>query len=70
MFFEIPYQKFLLIYMGMPIIQAVARHIHRTLRNSSVTVTNVVGPVEKMALANHPVKGIYYMTIGVPQVIH
>ncbi|XP_059452804.1 wax ester synthase/diacylglycerol acyltransferase 11-like isoform X2 [Corylus avellana] len=47
--------------------EAVARHIHRTLRNSSVTVTNVVGPIEKMALANHPVKGIYYMTIGVPQ---
>jgi hypothetical protein len=54
--------------MGMQIVQAVASHIYRTLRNSSMTVTNVVGPVEKMALANHPVKGIYYMTIGVPQV--
>jgi hypothetical protein len=67
--FEIPYYKFLLINMGMPIIQAVARYVHRTGKNSSMSISNVIGPVEKAALASYPIKGIYFMTVGVPQVI-
>jgi hypothetical protein len=55
--------------MGMPIMQAVARYIHGTLRNSSMTVSNVIGPVQKVAFVNHPLKGLYYMTVGVPQVM-
>ncbi|KAH7860739.1 hypothetical protein Vadar_017462 [Vaccinium darrowii] len=47
--------------------EATARHIHNTLKNSSMTVSNVVGPVEQMALANHPCSGIYFMVVGVPQ---
>lgn len=48
--------------------QAAARFIHGTLRNSSMTISNVVGPVEAKTLANHPVKGLYFMTLGSPQV--
>ncbi|GMY10132.1 o-acyltransferase wsd1 [Fagus crenata] len=47
--------------------EAAARYIHGTLRNSSMTISNVIGPLEKVALDNHPIKGIYYMTVGVPQ---
>lgn len=47
--------------------EATARHIRNTLKNSSMTVSNVVGPVEQMALANHPCSGIYFMVVGVPQ---
>ncbi|RDX60850.1 O-acyltransferase WSD1, partial [Mucuna pruriens] len=40
--------------------EAVAKRIYGTLRNSSVVVSNLIGPVEPMALANHPVKGLYF----------
>lgn len=47
--------------------EATARHIRNTLKNSSMTISNVVGPVEQMAIANHPCSGIYFMVVGVPQ---
>lgn len=47
--------------------EAAARFIHSTLQKSTMTVSNMIGPVEKMALANHPCKGLYFMVVGVPQ---
>lgn len=49
--------------------QAAARYIHATLKNSTVGITNLIGPTEKMALANRPVKGLYFTVVGSPQVI-
>jgi hypothetical protein len=49
-------------------LQAVAKHIYGTLRNSSVVMSNLIGPVEPMALANHPVKGLYFIMSGAPEV--
>ncbi|MCI07099.1 O-acyltransferase WSD1-like, partial [Trifolium medium] len=48
---------------------AVAKHIYTTLRNSSVVMSNLIGPVEPMALANHPVKGLYFIMSGAPESI-
>ncbi|CAI8594134.1 unnamed protein product [Vicia faba] len=47
--------------------EAAARYVHSTLRNSSTTISNIIGPVEQMALANHPVKGLYFMVVGPPE---
>ncbi|KAH9792422.1 diacylglycerol O-acyltransferase [Citrus sinensis] len=47
--------------------EAAARYIRSTLKNSSMTITNVIGPVEKMALNNHPCKGLYFVVTGAPQ---
>ncbi|KAK9689867.1 hypothetical protein RND81_09G087200 [Saponaria officinalis] len=47
--------------------EAAAEYIHSTLKNSSMTVSNMIGPVEKMSLADHPCKGLYFMVVGVPQ---
>ncbi|GAV80596.1 WES_acyltransf domain-containing protein/DUF1298 domain-containing protein [Cephalotus follicularis] len=47
--------------------EVAARYIHSTLKNSSMTISNVIGPVEEMALDNHPIKGLYFMVVGVPQ---
>nr|XP_016472365.1 PREDICTED: O-acyltransferase WSD1-like [Nicotiana tabacum] len=47
--------------------EATARFIHGSLKNTSMGLTNLIGPVEEMALANHPVKGLYFMVTGVPQ---
>ncbi|CDP14802.1 unnamed protein product [Coffea canephora] len=40
------------------------------LKNSSMAITNVIGPVEQMSLADHPVKGIYFAVPGDPQSLH
>ncbi|GFZ05652.1 hypothetical protein Acr_17g0012240 [Actinidia rufa] len=47
--------------------EATAQYIHSTLKNSSMTVSNMIGPIEQMALANHPCAGMYFMVVGVPQ---
>lgn len=47
--------------------EGTAKYIHSTLKNSSMTISNILGPVDKLALANHPAKGIYFMVVGVPQ---
>jgi hypothetical protein len=30
-------------------------------------ITNMIGPVEKMSLANHPIKDMYFVLAGNPQ---
>ncbi|KAM3704181.1 hypothetical protein ACJW31_04G156100 [Castanea mollissima] len=47
--------------------EAAARFIYGTLRNSSLSISNVIGPVEQVSLDNHPIKGLYFMVLGVPQ---
>lgn len=49
-------------------MKSTARHIHTTLKNTSMTISNLIGPTEKMGIANHPCKGLYFMVVGVPQV--
>ncbi|GAU40259.1 hypothetical protein TSUD_60490 [Trifolium subterraneum] len=46
---------------------AVAKIIYNTLGNSSVVISNLVGPVENMALANHPINGLYFTMTGGPE---
>lgn len=48
--------------------QATARYIHATLNNTSMAISNLIGPIEKMALANHPCNGLYFVVAGPPQV--
>ncbi|KMT02390.1 hypothetical protein BVRB_9g205030 [Beta vulgaris subsp. vulgaris] len=47
--------------------EVAAQFIHSTLQKSTMTVSSMIGPVEKMALANHECKGLYFMVVGVPQ---
>lgn len=49
-------------------VQAAARYIHSTLKNTSMMMSNLIGPVEQMALANNPVKGMYFLVFGSPEV--
>ncbi|KAI9178459.1 hypothetical protein LWI28_026755 [Acer negundo] len=48
--------------------ETAARYIHGTLKNVSMGITNLMGPVEPMTLANHPVTGLYFMVVGAPHV--
>lgn len=36
-------------------------------RNSSLSISNMIGPKEKMALLGHPAKGIYFTIFGIPR---
>ncbi|XP_052116166.1 wax ester synthase/diacylglycerol acyltransferase 4-like isoform X2 [Arachis duranensis] len=47
--------------------EEVSKNIHRTLRNSSLLISNMVGPMEQMALANHPIKDLFFTLCGLPQ---
>ncbi|KAK3040469.1 hypothetical protein RJ639_028754 [Escallonia herrerae] len=47
--------------------EAAAKYLYNTLNNSSIGVTNMIGPTEKMALENHPIGGLYFMVAGNPQ---
>ncbi|KNA12683.1 hypothetical protein SOVF_123800 [Spinacia oleracea] len=47
--------------------EAVAEHIHSTSSKSSMTMSNMIGPVEQVTLAGHPIKGMYFMITGTPQ---
>ncbi|XLU54486.1 hypothetical protein S245_049134, partial [Arachis hypogaea] len=47
--------------------EEVSKNIHRTLRNSSLLISNMVGPMEQMALANHPIKDFFFTLCGLPQ---
>ena len=49
-------------------MQVTARYIHGTLKNSSMAITNMIGPTEQVALDNHPCRGIYFMVLGSPEV--
>ncbi|TYI87880.1 hypothetical protein E1A91_D04G166700v1, partial [Gossypium mustelinum] len=37
--------------------------------NSSMALSNIIGPVEQMALANHPIKSLYFMMVGGPEIL-
>ncbi|CAN4117543.1 unnamed protein product [Withania somnifera] len=47
--------------------EATARYIHATLKHTSMEITNVIGPLEEMSLANHPIKGLHSVVAGPPQ---
>ncbi|KAK2354164.1 O-acyltransferase WSD1 [Trifolium repens] len=47
--------------------EAVAKRIYNTIGHSSVFFSNLVGPIEKMSLANHPINGLYFTVSGGPE---
>ncbi|KAL9243660.1 hypothetical protein vseg_017520 [Gypsophila vaccaria] len=47
--------------------EAAAQYIKGTCTRSSLGISSMIGPLEQMALANHPIKGLYFMPIGVLQ---
>ncbi|MQL73597.1 hypothetical protein Taro_005928 [Colocasia esculenta] len=47
--------------------EVTAKYIHSTLSNTSMTISNLIGPLEQMHIANHPIRSFYFMVVGVPQ---
>ncbi|KDP24069.1 hypothetical protein JCGZ_25726 [Jatropha curcas] len=46
--------------------EALSKYLRNTLKNSSMGITNLMGPVEQMALANHPINGFYFVVTNSP----
>ncbi|XP_052177298.1 wax ester synthase/diacylglycerol acyltransferase 4-like isoform X2 [Diospyros lotus] len=47
--------------------EATARYIHKTVKNSSMVISNLIGPMEEIALANQPIRGLYFALVGGPE---
>ncbi|KAK1320552.1 O-acyltransferase WSD1 [Acorus calamus] len=47
--------------------EVAARYIRSTLENTSMAISNLIGPNEKMLLADHPIRSFHFMVVGVPQ---
>nr|KYP69303.1 O-acyltransferase WSD1 [Cajanus cajan] len=47
--------------------EVVAKHLRGTVTNSSAVISSLVGPMQQMSLANHPVKGLYFTLAGGPE---
>ncbi|MFQ6648493.1 hypothetical protein Gotur_021898, partial [Gossypium turneri] len=52
---------------GAVFLTATAKCIYSTIKNSSMGLSNMIGTVERMALANHPIKSLYFMVAGEPK---
>ncbi|KAI3967658.1 hypothetical protein MKX01_039568 [Papaver californicum] len=46
--------------------EETAKYIRDVMWKTSMGISNLIGPVEKLSLANHPVKGIYFMVVNIP----
>ncbi|KAK1320554.1 hypothetical protein QJS10_CPA03g00810 [Acorus calamus] len=47
--------------------EVTARYVHSTMKNTSMAISNLIGPKEKMSLADHPIRSFHFMVVGVPQ---
>ncbi|XP_039115580.1 O-acyltransferase WSD1-like [Dioscorea cayenensis subsp. rotundata] len=47
--------------------EVTAQYVHSTLKNTSMTVSNLIGPIEQMQIAGQNCRGLYFMVVGVPQ---
>ncbi|CAN6443619.1 unnamed protein product [Victoria cruziana] len=47
--------------------EAAAEYLKSTLTNTSMTISNVVGPLEKISMGGCPVRSFYFMVTRVPQ---
>ncbi|CAN1351392.1 Wax ester synthase/diacylglycerol acyltransferase 4 [Linum perenne] len=59
--------KILDLYWKLKGSEAAATYVYLAVKNTSMAITNMIGPTEKMTLADHHVKGIYFLIAGNPQ---
>ncbi|KAJ6371697.1 hypothetical protein OIU77_002086 [Salix suchowensis] len=59
--------KYLLLVARFRGPNGASRCIRGTLENTSMAISNVMGPVEQVAFASNPVNGLYFVVTGAPQ---
>ncbi|GLJ32861.1 hypothetical protein SUGI_0661910 [Cryptomeria japonica] len=51
------------------VLQASAKCFYKTMTNATLTLSNLTGPIEKMALNEIPVKNMFFSVSGLPQTL-
>ncbi|KAJ4771238.1 O-acyltransferase WSD1 [Rhynchospora pubera] len=46
--------------------EAIFKYMHKTMKNTSLGISNLVGPTEQMMIANHPIDKFYFVATGGP----
>ncbi|CAA6665706.1 unnamed protein product [Spirodela intermedia] len=59
--------RFLEIIRKLKGSEVAAEYVHTTLRNTSMTISNMIGPLDQIEIAGHNVRSCYFMVVGVPQ---
>ncbi|CAN0896815.1 Wax ester synthase/diacylglycerol acyltransferase 4 [Linum grandiflorum] len=59
--------KILHLYEKLKGSEAASRYVYLAVKNTSMAISNMIGPTEKMTLADHHVKGMYFLVAGNPQ---
>ncbi|KAJ4965513.1 hypothetical protein NE237_017362 [Protea cynaroides] len=47
--------------------EAGAGHVHAIFKNTSISISSLIGPSQKMVIADHPINSFYYTVAGIPQ---
>ncbi|KAH7669201.1 CoA-dependent acyltransferases protein [Dioscorea alata] len=47
--------------------EAASHYMFKTLKNTSVAISNLIGPMEQVEIVGHPVTGLYFTVGGNPQ---
>ncbi|KAI3854223.1 hypothetical protein MKW98_024646 [Papaver atlanticum] len=48
-------------------LREISKHIRGVIWKTSLAISNLIGPVEKMSLAKYSLKGLYFMVVNIPQ---
>ncbi|KAK7335481.1 hypothetical protein VNO80_27350 [Phaseolus coccineus] len=49
--------------------EVATNYLYKTMNNASLSISHMVGPAERVTLADHPINGLYFMTVGLSQSI-
>eukprot|EP01018_Ginkgo_biloba_P011023 Gb_40539 [translate_table: standard] len=49
--------------------QASSKYMYNTIANTTLAISNMVGPMEKMAMAGNPIKSFFFSVSGAPQTL-
>jgi len=52
----------------LSLIQAISRYLYNTLSNTTMMLSNMIGPMEKVAIHGNPIKSFSFFVTGLPQV--
>ncbi|XP_043710125.1 wax ester synthase/diacylglycerol acyltransferase 4-like [Telopea speciosissima] len=47
--------------------EVAAGYVHAIFKNTSISISSLIGPSQKMVIADHPISSFYYTVAGVPQ---
>ncbi|XP_042483872.1 wax ester synthase/diacylglycerol acyltransferase 4-like [Macadamia integrifolia] len=47
--------------------EVAAGYVHAIFKNTSISISSLIGPSQKIVIADHPINSFYYTVAGIPQ---